>query len=102
MTKNIKEWDRHAIKAEIERRGMTLTGIARDACLYESACRQGLCGMSITGAKAISEALGMPFKTLFPNYPKRGHNSRANLSLKSKKESRQNATNVVDSNEVAA
>jgi Ner family transcriptional regulator len=91
-----KIWDRHSIKAEVERRGMTLTGIAKDAKLYESACRQGLMGVSKPGANAIAKALGIPFETLFAGLYKRGHNSKANVSLKSASESRQNSTNVVD------
>lgn len=91
-----KTWDRHSIKAEVERRGMNLTGIAKDANLYESACRQGLLGTSRPGAQAIADALGLPFETLFHDLYKRGHNSEANLSLKTAPKSRQNSTNVVD------
>ncbi|RUW38753.1 hypothetical protein EOA37_23080 [Mesorhizobium sp. M2A.F.Ca.ET.015.02.1.1] len=68
-------WDRHAISAEIRRRGMTLTGIAKDAGLYASACRQGLFGLSRPGAQAIADALDIPFRTLFPDqYPRGRHN----------------------------
>lgn len=64
-------WDRHAIKAEIERRRMTLTGIAKAAGLGESACRHGLNGSNSHGAKAIAKALGIPFRELFPSgYPR--------------------------------
>lgn len=59
-------WDRHAIKAEINRRGMTLTGIARDAGLAEGACRRALFGLDRKGADAIATALDIPFDTLFP------------------------------------
>ncbi len=34
-----KKWDRQAIKEELLKQGKTLTGIARDAGLYDSACR---------------------------------------------------------------
>lgn len=95
MTTPDQKWDRHSIKAEVERRGMTLTGIAKDAGLYESACRQGLLGVSKPGAAAIAAALGIPFKTLFDDLYKRGHNSDANVSLKKPRKSRQNSTNVV-------
>jgi Ner family transcriptional regulator len=65
------KWDRHDIKAEIERRRLTLTGIAKAAGLGESACRHGLNGSNSRGAKAIAKALGIPFRTLFPNsYPR--------------------------------
>lgn len=72
-----KVWDRHAINAEVRRRGMTLTGIAQDAGLYSSACRQGIIGMSRPGAEAIANALGIPFRVLFPDLYTRGsHNER--------------------------
>jgi lambda repressor-like predicted transcriptional regulator len=65
-------WDRHAINAEIRRRGMTLTGIAKDAGLYDSACRQGIIGTSRPGAEAIAAALNIPFRELFPTLYTRG------------------------------
>jgi len=68
-------WDRHAIKAEIGRRGMTLTGIALDAGLGESACRQGILGTNRTGAEAIAAALGIPFRELFPDSYSRGRHN---------------------------
>jgi len=70
-------WDRHAINAEIRRRGMTLTGIARDAGMYPSACRQGLIGLSRPGAEAIATALGVPFRELFPTAYTRGRHNEA-------------------------
>ncbi|MBN9333262.1 helix-turn-helix domain-containing protein [Devosia sp.] len=65
-------WDRFAISAEVRRRGMTLTGIAVDAGLSESACRQGLLGVNRKGAEAIATALKLPFRLLFPNSYSRG------------------------------
>ncbi|RWE55166.1 MAG: transcriptional regulator [Mesorhizobium sp.] len=65
-------WDRHAINAELRRRGMTLTGIAKSAGLYSSACRQGIIGLSRPGAEAIAAALDIPFRTLFPTLYTRG------------------------------
>lgn len=62
-----KVWDRHSIKAEVERQGGTLTGIAQEAGLYDAACRQALAGGSYAGAKAISRFLKIPVGTLFPN-----------------------------------
>lgn len=59
-------WDRHRVKAEVERAGGTLTGIAKSAGLHEAACRQALGGGSYAGAQAISNFLGLPVKTLFP------------------------------------
>lgn len=77
-----KVWDRHAINAEIRRRGMTLTGIARDAGLYDSACRQGIIGLSRPGAEAIAAALGLPFRELFPDLYTRGRHDEGKLSPK--------------------
>lgn len=59
-------WDRHSIKAEVHRRGMTLTGIARDAGLNDADCRKALFGLSRRGADAIAAALDIPFDELFP------------------------------------
>lgn len=68
-------WDRHAIKAEIGRKGLTMEAIAVQYGLKGSQVRHGLLGSNRTGATAIASALGIPFRTLFPNlYP----NSRAN------------------------
>ena len=83
------EWDRHAIKAEINRRGMTLTGIARDAGLSESACRRALFGLDLRGANAIADAIGVPFDTLFPTGFIRSRSSHPKASAKPAGESRQ-------------
>lgn len=77
MTKPDGGWDRHAINAEVRRRGMTLTGIAEDAGLYPSACRQGIIGMSRRGAEAIAEALNIPFRELFPDSYTRGRHNES-------------------------
>ena len=85
-----KVWDRHAINAEVRRRGMTLTGIALSKGMYPSACRQGLMGLSRPGAEAIAEALDVPFRELFPTAYTRGRhdeekttsNDRCNGSAK--------------------
>jgi lambda repressor-like predicted transcriptional regulator len=73
-------WDRHAINAEIRRRGMTLTGIAQDADLYASACRQGIIGLSRPGAEAIAKALDIPFRTLFPTLYTRGRHNETDTT----------------------
>ncbi|NTB05065.1 helix-turn-helix domain-containing protein [Agrobacterium tumefaciens] len=79
-----KKWDRHDILAEIRRRGMTLTGIARDAGLYASACRAGMIGASRPGAEAIASALNVPFREMFPDSYTRGrHDERETSSNKS-------------------
>lgn len=61
-----KVWDRHSVKAEVERRGGNLSQIARDGGLNAAACRQALAGGHFSGAKAIAKFLGLPIKTLFP------------------------------------
>lgn len=73
-------WDRHAINAEIKRRGMNLTDIAIDAGLYSSACRQGIIGMSRRGAEAIAAALDIPFRELFPDSYTRGRHGEEKAS----------------------
>lgn len=71
-----KKWDRAAIKQELLRQNKTLTGIARDAGLYPSACRQGIIGASRRGAEAIATALGVPFRELFPDSYTLGRHDR--------------------------
>ncbi|WP_026379399.1 helix-turn-helix domain-containing protein [Afifella pfennigii] len=60
-------WDRHAIAAEVKRSGLTLTGIARDAGLWDAACREALVRSQPSGERALSEALGIPLEELFPD-----------------------------------
>ncbi|PZU43893.1 MAG: hypothetical protein DI566_13300 [Microbacterium sp.] len=67
MSEKGQVWDRHAILAEVRRRGLTLTGIAVAAGLYDAACRQALNGGSLKGAQAISNAIGVPVSELFPD-----------------------------------
>jgi Ner family transcriptional regulator len=62
-----QKWDRHSIRAELARRGFTLTGLALDHGLYESACRQALDGRSLAGAQVISQALGVSVQELWPD-----------------------------------
>ena len=80
-----KKWDRTAIKRELLRQNKTLTGIARDAGLYESACRQGMIGASRPGAEALARALGVPFRVMFPEdmYTRGRHDSSDTSSKKS-------------------
>lgn len=61
-----EHWDNPAIKSVLERRGFTLTSLARKYGLYESACRLALSGQSRRGAQAISDELGVPIQKLFP------------------------------------
>lgn len=79
-----KKWSRTAIKEELLRQNKTLTGIARDAGLYPSACRQGIIGASRRGAEAIAAALGVPFREMFPDsYTLGRHNHDDSSSNKS-------------------
>lgn len=89
-------WDRHAIKAEINRRNMTLTGIARDAGLPEAACRKALFGLDRKGADAIADALGIPFDTLFPAGFIRSRSSHAKPTAKPPAESRKKRVRTAD------
>ncbi len=75
-----KKWDRIAIKRELLRQNKTLTGIARDNGLYESACRNGIIGASRPGAEAIAAALGVPFREMFPDMYTRGRHDGPDTS----------------------
>lgn len=59
-------WDRHSIKAEVERRGFTLKRVALDAGHEASACRQALIRRCHVGELALSEFLGVPLIELWP------------------------------------
>ncbi|GJD97757.1 helix-turn-helix domain-containing protein [Methylobacterium iners] len=90
-------WDRHAIKAEVHRQGMTLTGIARDAGLAENACRKALFGIDRKGADALAAALGIPFDTLFPTGFHQSRSSQRHRSAKPAGESRKKRVRRADS-----
>lgn len=96
------DWDRHSIKAEIHRRNMTLTGIAREAGLTESACRKALFGLDRKGADAIADALGIPFDTLFPTGFLRSRSSHVKPTPKPTSKSRQKRLQSADSAAVRA
>lgn len=61
-------WDRHAIRAEIHRRGSTLTNIALDNGLGASSCRVALLTPSPAANRAISDFLGVPLHELWPDW----------------------------------
>jgi lambda repressor-like predicted transcriptional regulator len=77
-----KKWDRETIKKELLRQDKTLTGIARDAGLYPSACRAGMIGASRPGAEAIATALGVPFREMFPDNYTLGRHNRCDTNSK--------------------
>lgn len=60
-------WDRFSIKAEVQRRGESLTGLAIDAGLEESACRVALVRRNIRGEQAIAAFLGVSVEDLWPD-----------------------------------
>ncbi|MBW8320041.1 unnamed protein product [Ciceribacter sp. T2.26MG-112.2] len=96
------KWDRHQINAEIRRRGMTLTGIARDAGLYDSACRAGIIGASRAGAEAIAKALDVPFRELFPDSYTRGRHDEGKDSSNERCNERAKARGGVDNSRSVA
>jgi len=87
------EWTPDAIRQEVRRRHLSLTGIALAAGLREDACRKALHGLNRQGADALAEALGIPFDTLFPT----GFiQSRRQASVKQLQESRQKRVSAAD------
>ena len=65
--------DRFAIRAEIHRRGGTLTAIARNAGLSDAACRVALAKPCPSGERAIARYLRKPMHELWPDrYDERG------------------------------
>ncbi len=61
-------WDRHAIMAEVRRRGETLRSISLRAGLTHTACACTLSGRRWPRAeRALAEFLGVPVERLFPD-----------------------------------
>ena len=94
------EWDRHAIKAEIHRRGQTLTGLARAAGAEPSVCRVALIRRCEKGEEIISRFLGIPRHILWPHRngtdsgtTRRRRASRARSRARSRKISRKATSN---------
>ncbi|RSN77927.1 helix-turn-helix domain-containing protein [Acinetobacter haemolyticus] len=69
MTKNPSEqiWDKHAIKAEICRKGKSLAALARDHQMPASSVRSALIKPTLEAELVISEFLGKPLYELFPD-----------------------------------
>lgn len=62
--------DRHDIKAEVHRRGLTLVGLSRAAGLEDSACKVALRRRNFGGERAIAAALDTDPSVLWPErYP---------------------------------
>lgn len=60
-------WDRFAIRAEIHRRGSTLTKIAKNYGLSDAACRKALVTPFPAGERAIAKYLRLPIEVVFPD-----------------------------------
>jgi Ner family transcriptional regulator len=61
-----KRWDRFAIKAEVHRRGTTLTRIATEAGLDPSACSAALIRRHFAGERALAQYLSLNPADLWP------------------------------------
>lgn len=61
-----KVWDRHEIKAEIHRRGASLSGIELEYGLKPGACRTAMTRRSRAGEAAIADFLGVAAEELWP------------------------------------
>lgn len=64
--KRIREWDEYAIKAEIRRRGATLTSLAKATGLAPSTFRAAFKKPSPGANRAMAQYLGLPVQTLWP------------------------------------
>lgn len=62
-----RRWDKHAIRAEVHRKGTTLTRIALDAGLEASACRTALIRRHYAGERALASYLEINPSILWPN-----------------------------------
>ena len=70
MLKPVKptiKWDRYSIKAEIERRGKTLTQLAKDYDVPDRTVRNALYNPSKKGEEIIADFLGEKLYDLFPD-----------------------------------
>lgn len=64
---NHRGWHREDIKAAIRKRGTTVTKLAQDNGLSDSACRVALIRPSPAGERVISSFLGVPLQVLWPD-----------------------------------
>lgn len=93
-----QKWDAPGILAEVKRKGETLTSLARNAGLNDSACRTSLTRPFPAADKVISDFLGVPLHKLWPErYEKDGERIdkrtiryRANITRNSQHLHRQN------------
>lgn len=96
MSRTEEAWDRFRIKAEVHRRGSTLTEIALAAGIAESSCRMALTGGSRKGALALSKFLKVPMHVLFPGLYLRARSTRPETTSNQGKESRQKRSEPAD------
>lgn len=69
-TRRTRGWDRHAIMAEVRRRGSNLRKLALEAGLSESACRKALAVPLPAGEAVIAGFLDVSVQELWPDrYP---------------------------------
>ncbi len=61
-----ERWDKHAILAEVHRRGKTLVQLCRDAGIEESSCKVALHRPHKAGERAIADFLGVDVANLWP------------------------------------
>lgn len=102
MNRTDEPWDRFRIKAEVHRSGKTLTEIAVEAGLAESACRMALTGGSRKGALALSDFLDVPMHVLFPGLYLRARPTRPKPTPKPDAESRQKHRRGADAEKLRA
>jgi Ner family transcriptional regulator len=80
MAATARKWDTHEIKAELARRGYTLTQLARDNGLPENACRRALSSSCLPGALVIAKTLEVSVQDLWPGRYIRRRNHPATTS----------------------
>lgn len=103
MDKANPVWDRPAIIAELHRRGLTLTGLAEEAGVYSSACRQGILGNSRMGAELIAKALDVPLNELFPgSYTRRRRGTTGDTNRNTSRNGSAKRGNAADKHRGAA
>lgn len=60
-------WHREDIKAAVRKRGTTMTKLATDHGLSDSACRIALIRPAPSGESVIASFLGVPLQVLWPD-----------------------------------
>jgi lambda repressor-like predicted transcriptional regulator len=68
MKKPRKDWDEHAIKAEIRRRGLSMKALTERNGIKPSTLRWAFFKPSPGANRAIAQFLGQPLHRLWPNW----------------------------------